>query len=60
MTADNRLTCRRILTPFKVMLKEIENGNRKVLVGRQLARTTCNDPVPAMVGVTSEGDVGCI
>ena len=42
------------------MLEEVEDGDRKVMVGRQQARVPGDDPVPVMVGVAGEGDVEAI
>jgi hypothetical protein len=42
------------------MLEEIENGGRKVMVGREQPRTSGDDPMPIVIGVAGEGDVEAI
>ncbi len=42
------------------MLEEIEDGDRKVVVGRQQSCAPGDDPVPVVVGVAGEGEVEAI
>ena len=39
------------------MLEQVENGDGKVVIGRQQPRAPGDDAVPVMVGVAGEGDV---
>jgi len=55
----DRLANRRIAAPLRTILEEVENGDRKVMVGRSNPRF-CDDAVPIMIGVTGEGDVEAI
>ena len=42
------------------MLEEVEDGDRKVVIGRQQARAPGDNPVPVMVGIAGEGDLELI
>ena len=57
LAAHQRLADRRVLAPFRPVLEEVEDGDRKVVIGRQQARAFRNDPVPVMVGIAGEGDL---
>ena len=39
------------------MLKEIGNRHREIMIGRQQARASGDDPVPVMVGVARKSDI---
>ena len=42
------------------MLEQVENGDRKIMVGRQQSLRAGHDPMTIMVGVTGKGDVETI
>src|ERR1035437_4832623 len=45
LAAYYRLANRRILAPLRSMLEEVENGDRKVMVGRQQPRVPGDNPM---------------
>jgi len=42
------------------VLEEIEDGSRKVVVGRQQSCTPGDNPVPVVISVAGEGDLEAI
>ena len=58
--AHHYFAYRRLFAPLWPMLEEVEDGNRKVKVGRQQSRASGDDSVPVMVGVAGEGKVETI
>jgi hypothetical protein len=54
LAAHHRLADRRFLAPLRSVLKKVENGDRKVMIGRQQSRAPGDNPVPVMVGVTGK------
>ena len=60
LAAHHRLADRRFLAPLRPVLKEVEDGDGKVVVGRQQPCALGDDPVPVVVGVAGEGDVEAV
>ena len=60
LAAHQGLADRRILSPLRPVLEEVENGDRKVVIGWQQSRAPGDNPVPVVVGIAGEGDVEAI
>jgi len=57
MAAHHRLADRPFRAPLRSVLEEVEDGDRKVVIGQQQSRAPGDNPVPVVVGVAGEGDL---
>jgi hypothetical protein len=60
LAAHHRLADRRFRAPIRSVLEEIEDGDRKVVVGRLKSCARGDNPVPVVVGIASKGDLEAI
>ena len=58
--ADNGLADGRVQAPLRTVLKQVLDGDRQVVVGRQQTGFGRNDAVAVVIGVAGEGDVEMI